>query len=116
MSIAIVTGSAGLIGSEMTAFLHEQGMDVIGIDNDMRAYFFGDDASTRWNTERLRADLPRFTPTELDVRDAEGIGRLFAAHGSAIELVVHAAAQPSHDWAAACTTSSIAEPWEANSR
>lgn len=100
MSIAIVTGSAGLIGSEMTAFLHEQGMDVVGIDNDMRAYFFGDDASTRWNTERLLADLPRFTPTELDVRDGEGIGRLFARYGAEIELVVHAAAQPSHDWAA----------------
>ncbi len=100
MSIAIVTGSAGLIGSEMTAFLHEQGMDVVGIDNDMRAYFFGDEASTRWNTERLLADLPRFTPTELDVRDGEGLERLFGRYGDQIELVVHAAAQPSHDWAA----------------
>lgn len=100
MSVAIVTGSAGLIGSEMVAFLHEQGMDVVGVDNDMRAYFFGQEASTRWNTERLSSRLPRFTPLEIDVRDAEGIDRLFARHGSAIELVVHCAAQPSHDWAA----------------
>ena len=100
MSVAIVTGSGGLIGSEMSAFLHEQGMDVVGVDNDMRSYFFGQEASTRWNTERLEAGLGRFSAHELDVRDAEGIGRLFGAYGEEIALVVHAAAQPSHDWAA----------------
>lgn len=100
MSVAIVTGSAGLIGSEMVTFLHEQGMDVVGVDNDMRAYFFGEDASTRWNTERLASRLGRFTQREIDVRDAEGIDRLFAEYGDGVELVVHCAAQPSHDWAA----------------
>jgi CDP-paratose 2-epimerase len=100
MSVAIVTGSAGLIGSEAVGFLHEQGMDVVGVDNDMRAYFFGAEASTRWNRDRLVGALSRFTPVEIDVRDVDGVAKLFAHHGSAIELVVHCAAQPSHDWAA----------------
>jgi CDP-paratose 2-epimerase len=100
LSTAIVTGSSGLIGSETVRFLHEQGMDVIGVDNDLRAYFFGEDASTAWNGRRLAESLPRFTMRELDIRDEEGIGRLFAERGQDIELVVHAAAQPSHDWAA----------------
>lgn len=100
MSVVVVTGSSGLIGSEMVAFLHEQGLDVVGVDNDMRAYFFGAQASTRWKGERLLADLPRFTLEDLDIRDGPGIDALFAHYGSAISLVVHAAAQPSHDWAA----------------
>jgi CDP-paratose 2-epimerase len=100
MSVAVVTGSAGLIGSEAVEFLHEQGMDVIGVDNDMRAYFFGDEASTRWNRDRLAGALPRFSHVDLDVRDADGVDRLFRRHRDAIELVIHCAAQPSHDWAA----------------
>lgn len=100
MSVAIVTGSAGLIGSEMVGFLHDQGLDVVGVDNDMRSYFFGPGASTRWNTERLASQLPRFEHRELDVRDAAGLEELFRSCGGAIELVVHTAAQPSHDWAA----------------
>ena len=100
MSTAIVTGSSGLIGSEMVRFLHEQGLDVIGIDNDLRAYFFGEDASTAWNGLRLVEELPRFDLRELDVRDEGGIDRLFRERGADVELVVHAAAQPSHDWAA----------------
>ena len=100
MSVALVTGSSGLIGSEMVAFLHQQGLDVVGVDNDMRAYFFGATASTRWNGERLERTLDRFTLVELDIRDGAGVDALFARYGAAITLVVHAAAQPSHDWAA----------------
>lgn len=100
MSVAVVTGSAGLVGSEAVTFLHEQGMDVVGVDNDMRAYFFGPDASTRWNDARLRERLPRFRSLNLDVRDEPGIARLFRQYRDAITLVVHCAAQPSHDWAA----------------
>jgi CDP-paratose 2-epimerase len=100
VSVAIVTGSGGLIGSEMVSLLHQQGMDVVGVDNDMRSYFFGTEASTEWNTRRLEDGLPRFRPRRLDIRDAEGLNRLFAAYGTDITLVVHAAAQPSHDWAA----------------
>jgi CDP-paratose 2-epimerase len=100
MSIAIVTGSGGLIGSESVAFLAQQGHRVIGIDNDMRAQFFGPDATTRPSTERLAAKYDAFTPLELDIRDADGVLRVFAEHAKDIELIVHTAAQPSHDWAA----------------
>lgn len=100
MPLAIVTGSSGLIGSEMTRFLAARGWDVIGIDNDMRAYFFGDEASTRWNADRLSGELQNFRLKSLDIRDTDAIMRLFRSQGSAIELVVHCAAQPSHDWAA----------------
>jgi CDP-paratose 2-epimerase len=100
VSTAIVTGSSGLIGSEMVRFLHAQGMDVIGVDNDLRAYFFGEEASTAWNGRQLVEALPGFDLRELDVRDEAGIDRLFRERGRDIELVVHAAAQPSHDWAA----------------
>ena len=100
MSIVIVTGSSGLIGSETAKFFHEQGFDVVGIDNDMRAYFFGQDASTAWNTRALGASLPRFKHHAADIRDAAAIDAIFHAHGNGIALVVHCAAQPSHDWAA----------------
>ncbi|HEX5927345.1 MAG TPA: NAD-dependent epimerase/dehydratase family protein [Baekduia sp.] len=101
MSIALVTGSGGLIGSEAVAYFAEQGFDVIGLDNDMRAYFFGDAASTKPTNARLADDLgDAFRATALDIRDREGVDRLFAREGSRIALVVHTAAQPSHDWAA----------------
>ncbi|HEY1273561.1 MAG TPA: NAD-dependent epimerase/dehydratase family protein [Thermoleophilaceae bacterium] len=100
MAVAVVTGSGGLIGSESVAFFVRQGFDVVGIENDMRARFFGPTASTRGVTERLLGAHPEFHSFDLDVRDADGVDGLFARHGSAIELVVHTAAQPSHDWAA----------------
>jgi CDP-paratose 2-epimerase len=73
---------------------------VIGIDNDMRARFFGAEASIAGNLARLGADVPRYRHETLDIRDREGVERLFARHGKAIGAVIHAAAQPSHDWAA----------------
>lgn len=100
MSVAIVTGSSGLIGSETVSYLHEQGLDVVGVDNDMRSYFFGPEASTRWNEERLRDSLPRFRPVDLDIRDEEGVDALVREYADDLDLIVHAAAQPSHDWAA----------------
>jgi CDP-paratose 2-epimerase len=100
MSIAIVTGSAGLIGSEAASFFGGLGMQVVGIDNDMRAYFFGDHASTLWNRRRLEASLKEsYTHADLDIRDQAGINQLFARYGRDISLIVHTAAQPSHDWA-----------------
>jgi CDP-paratose 2-epimerase len=100
MSVAVITGSSGLIGSEMSKFLHEKGLRIVGIDNDMRRYFFGEDASTDWNTSQLKKSLRNFTHLPLDVRDQEGIFKIFAELGRDISLVVHTAAQPSHDWAA----------------
>jgi CDP-paratose 2-epimerase len=101
MPIAIVTGSGGLIGSESVEYFVQQGFDVVGLDNDMRAYFFGDEASTKPVSARLADELgSSFRPTALDIRDREGVDRLFAEHGTQIELICHTAAQPSHDWAA----------------
>jgi CDP-paratose 2-epimerase len=89
VSVVIVTGSSGLIGSETAKFFHEEGFDVVGIDNDMRAYFFGQDASTGWNTKQLSDSLPRFRHHAADIRDAAAIDAIFQAHGSSIALVVH---------------------------
>ena len=100
MSIAIVTGSSGLVGSETVRFLHSKGMDVIGIDNNMRQYFFGADGSVDWNTSLLKKSLKRFEHHNVDIREAEKIDAIFAKFGADIKLIVHAAAQPSHDWAA----------------
>ncbi|ABF44079.1 MULTISPECIES: NAD-dependent epimerase/dehydratase family protein [Deinococcus] len=100
MSVAVITGSAGLIGSEAVRFFAGLGMQVIGIDNDMRQFFFGEEASTRWNRVRLEQQVPNYIHHDLDIRDAPAIERLFAHYGSEIALIVHTAAQPSHDWAA----------------
>jgi CDP-paratose 2-epimerase len=100
MSVAVITGSAGLVGSEAVAYFSSLGMDVVGIDNDMRASFFGEDASTAWNRDRLRAAIPRYRHLDIDIRDSSAIFKLFGRYGNSIALVIHTAAQPSHDWAA----------------
>jgi len=100
VSVAIVTGSSGLVGSESVRFLTRQGLDVVGIDNDMRAVFFGPDASTKWLKDRLVREVPRFRHFDVDIRNRDPLEAIFAEYGAAISLIVHAAAQPSHDWAA----------------
>ncbi len=100
MPTAIVTGSGGLIGSEAVSHLVQIGFDVVGVDNDMRAEFFGPGASTEPTTRRLVESHPEFESLPLDVRDREGIEKLVRSRAKDLELVVHAAAQPSHDWAA----------------
>jgi CDP-paratose 2-epimerase len=101
MPLAIVTGSGGLIGSESVAHFVEAGFDVLGVENDMRAYFFGPSASTKPQTQRLVETYPEnFRSFELEIRDAEAVDRLVREHAAGLELVIHAAAQPSHDWAA----------------
>ena len=98
MKRAIVTGSSGLVGSEMVSFLDERGWRVHGVDNNMRRDFFGPHGDTTWNLERLRRETRRFEHHDLDVRDRDGIARLVAQ--TRPRLIVHAAAQPSHDLAA----------------
>jgi CDP-paratose 2-epimerase len=100
MSVALVTGSSGLIGSETVKKFHQEGLDVVGIDNNMRQYFFGKDASTEWNTHQLKKQLKKFTHFDADIRSQEEIFKIFARYGKSISVVVHTAAQPSHDWAA----------------
>ncbi len=101
MPTAIVTGSGGLIGAEAVRYFAEQGFDVIGLDNDMRAYFFGPSSTTGPTTDRLAADLGEaFRSLPVDIRDEQAVRAVFSENSSSIELVIHAAAQPSHDWAA----------------
>jgi CDP-paratose 2-epimerase len=100
MPTAIVTGSGGLIGSESVRRFLEAGWDVVGLENDMRARFFGEEASTAHITDGLRDAYPDFRSLDVDIRDADGVNRAFAELAGKIEAVIHTAAQPSHDWAA----------------
>jgi CDP-paratose 2-epimerase len=93
----LVTGSAGLIGSEAVEFFDGLGFDVHGVDNNMRADFFGPGGDTTWNRQRLEAECRRYTHHDVDIRDREAVDGLFR---TGVDLVVHAAAQPSHDLAA----------------
>jgi CDP-paratose 2-epimerase len=96
----IVTGSAGLIGSETVRYFASEGDGVVGIDNDMRSRFFGAEASTQRTRDLLVKTIPAYEHHDLDIRDAKGVLELFRKHGQDIAAVVHTAAQPSHDWAA----------------
>lgn len=100
MGIAVITGSAGLIGSEAVRFFAGLGMHVIGIDNDMRKFFFGDEASTTWNRQRLEKEVANYDHYDVDIRDYQKIQEIFQRYGQDISLIIHTAAQPSHDWAA----------------
>jgi CDP-paratose 2-epimerase len=95
----LVTGSSGLIGSEVVSAFHADGWRVFGVDNNQRAVFFGPGGDTRWNQERLVSTLPRFQHCEVDIRDRHAILELVASLRPA--AIVHTAAQPSHDRAAA---------------
>lgn len=101
MNICLVTGSGGLIGSETVRYFHEKNFHIVGIDNDMRAELFGKEASTRWKSEQLKETFGKdFTHFDVDIRNKEEIDKIFQKYGSDIKLIVHTAAQPSHDWAA----------------
>jgi CDP-paratose 2-epimerase len=101
VSVALITGASGLIGSEAAIYFGALGLDVVGIDNDMRRVFFGAGASTDWNRRRVQDTLGKtYVHRDLDIRDREAILGIFRHYGDAVELVIHAAAQPSHDWAA----------------
>jgi CDP-paratose 2-epimerase len=100
VSVALVTGSAGLIGSEAVRHFASLGLDVVGIDNDMRRQFFGPEASTAWNVVRLTSELgEQYTHLDADIRDRDALAAIFARYGRDLAVVIHTAAQPSHDWA-----------------
>lgn len=104
MSVAIITGSAGLVGSEAVSYFASLGMDIVGIDSGMRAEFFGESASTQWVRERLEREIIAYRHFDVDIRDSDGISRIFHRYHRDIRLVIHTAAQPSHDWAASNPT------------
>lgn len=100
MNIALITGSAGLVGSETVDFFSNKFDLVVGIDNDMRAEFFGQDASTTWNKNRLLQKIKNYRHYDVDIRDKTLVEKIFVEYGNDIRLIVHSAAQPSHDFAA----------------
>jgi len=100
MNIAIITGSAGLIGSESVRFFSDRMDLIIGIDNDQRAYFFGKDSSTNWCKKELEQTIKNYKHHSLDIRNYDALETIFKQYNSDIKLVIHTAAQPSHDWAA----------------
>lgn len=99
MKTALITGSAGLIGSESARFFAEKGYAIVGIDNNMREYFFGAEGSTEWNRKKLANDLGAgYTHYAVDIREKDAIEPILEKHTP--DIVIHTAAQPSHDWAA----------------
>jgi CDP-paratose 2-epimerase len=100
MSTIIVTGSGGLIGSQAVTHFASEADVIVGIDNNMRQEFFGEEASTDWVVNDLSSRLDNYRHVAIDIRDNDAIQKLFAEYSSDISLVVHTAAQPSHDWAA----------------
>ncbi len=100
MKTVIITGSSGLIGGESVSFFASKAEKVIGIDNNLRKYFFGENGDTSWNKNRLDAQFENFQSLDIDIRDYSTLEKVFAEHNSDIDMVIHTAAQPSHDWAA----------------
>ena len=100
MSVVIVTGSAGLIGSETVRFFANKGLDTVGIDNDMRREFFGETASTHWMRDELIRSVSTYRHVSNDIRDLDAMEAVFKKYSRNISAVVHCASQPSHDWAA----------------
>ena len=100
MAVAIVTGSGGLIGAAAVRLFAEKGFDVVGIDNDMRQYFFGAGASTAWCWKQLEEEVKGYAHYSIDIRNEDALKHLFKNYGKSIGAVIHCAAQPSHDWAA----------------
>jgi CDP-paratose 2-epimerase len=100
MDVAVITGSAGLIGSESVYFFSEKDFKIVGVDNDMRKYFFGEEASTAWKAAILKEKIPNYKHFNEDIRDLDAMEKIFTEYGTRIKLIIHTAAQPSHDWAA----------------
>ena len=100
MKIALITGSSGLIGSESVKFFSDKFDLIIGIDNNQRVYFFGNEASTENTKLNLIKSFPNYKHFDADIRDYIALEKIFSEYGDDIKLIVHTAAQPSHDWAA----------------
>jgi len=99
MSIALITGSCGLVGSESAIFFSKKGFEIIGIDNNYRKVFFGNDGDISWIKNKLKKNLKNYNHSNTDIRDYNNLEKIFKKYKKKINLIIHAAAQPSHDWA-----------------
>ena len=98
MSLAIITGSSGLVGSESVNFFSDKGFDVIGIDNNLRQFFFGKNGSTNWVKSQLLKKNKNFKNFNTDIRNLNKLNNIFKKYSKKISLIIHCAAQPSHDY------------------
>ena len=99
MSVALITGSCGLVGSESALFFSEKGFEIVGIDNNSRRFFFGKDGDTGWIKTRLKKSIKKYYHYNIDIRSLNSLEKVFKKYGKKISLIIHSAAQPSHDWA-----------------
>ena len=99
MNYILVTGSSGLVGSEASIFFHEKNFKILGLDNDKRSYFFGKSASTKKMTKKLKGELKNYKHLNIDITDLKNLEKIFLKYKNKIKCIIHAAAQPSHDWA-----------------
>ena len=99
MSIALITGSCGLVGSESVEFFAKKGFDVVGIDNNLRELFFGKDGSTIWQRDKLKKSNKKYTHFNTDIRNYNNLEKIFKKYKKNIKIIIHSAAQPSHDYA-----------------
>jgi|TARA_B110000459_G_scaffold202434_1_gene255568 CDP-paratose 2-epimerase len=98
MSVALITGSSGLVGSEAVKFFCNKGFDVVGIDNNLRKFFFGNDGSTSWVKKKLEHNYKNFLNYDVDVRNFSNLEKIFKKYKKKISVIIHCAAQPSHDY------------------
>ncbi len=99
MKIALITGSCGLVGSESSIFFSKKGFKIIGIDNNYRKFFFGNDGDINWIKNKLKKKLKNYLHFNIDIRNYKALEKLFKKYKKNIKIIIHAAAQPSHDWA-----------------
>ena len=99
MSVALITGSCGLVGSEAALFFSKKGFDIVGIDNNSRKFFFGKDGDISWVRAKLKKKINRYTHFNTDIRSFDSLEKIFLRYRKTIKVIIHCAAQPSHDWA-----------------
>ena len=99
MSIVLVTGSCGLVGSETVKFFISKGFEVVGIDNNSRLKFFGKDGDVNWVKKNLVKYYKNYIHQNIDIRNYSNLEKIFKKYKNSIKLIIHSAAQPSHDWA-----------------
>ena len=99
MSVVLITGSCGLVGSESVEFFTSKGFDVVGIDNNSRLKFFGKDGDINWIKSSLIKSYKNYIHKNIDIRNYLALEKIFQKYKNSIKLIIHSAAQPSHDWA-----------------
>ena len=99
MSVALITGSCGLVGSESSLFFAKKGFDIVGVDNNARKFFFGKEGDISWIKRKLKKNIINYYHYNIDVRNFEALKKIFKKYGKKIKIIIHCAAQPSHDWA-----------------